>query len=144
MSNIQYEEEVKPTPVLIDVEAGNRTNKINDVFHLPDSVFKKWQDLKQPLHEDLVKTMLGEEDGGVGFRVGQQHIVDFLQKHGSQQMILILASNFLYMRAEQNATMIRKKRGGNRPKMGMIGNRNGGSFEDFMNKLKKDPGLDED
>lgn len=144
MSETKYEEEIKPTPVLIDVEAGNRTNKINDVFHLPETVFEKWEELKMPLHEDLVKTMLGEEDEGVGFRVGQQHIVDFLQKHGSQQMILVLASNFIYMRAEQNASLIRKKRGGNRPRMAMFDSRNGGSFEDFMDQLKKDLGLDED
>ena len=30
-----YEKEVKPVPVLIDIEAGNRTNLLINVFHLP-------------------------------------------------------------------------------------------------------------
>lgn len=122
MSEVQYEKEVKPVKVLIDVEAGTRTNNLNEVFHLPHTVFKEWEELKKNLHIDLVKSQLGEETS-VGFSVGQQHIVDFLQKQASQQMILTLASNFLYKCAIENAELIRKRRGTNN------------SLEDFLRNI---------
>lgn len=98
------EEEVKPTQVLIDIEAGKRTNKMINVFHLPHELQNEWEEKTRQIRLDASKTIMGLPTS-VGFEVCQQHIADYLQKNCSQQHILILASTLLYKAAHQDAMM---------------------------------------
>lgn len=95
----EYEEETTPQPVLVDIEAGNRTNLLINVLHLPHETIVKWEKAITPIILDASKSMLGLETS-TGFDIGQQHIMDFLQKSCSQQHILTLATNHLFALAQ--------------------------------------------
>lgn len=101
-----YEEEVKPTQVLIDIEAGIRTNKMINVFHLPHELQDEWEKKTQAIRQDASKTMLGLPTS-VGFEVCRQHIADYLQKNCLQQHILILASTLIFSAAHDDAMKAR-------------------------------------
>ena len=94
----EMEEEVPATKILVDVEAGNRTNKMMNVFHLPHETPDKWMEGMKDLIIDVAKGMVGEEqDTTVGeMSVGQQHIADWLNNHASQQEVLFFACNHIY------------------------------------------------
>lgn len=93
----EMEKELPVTKVLVDVEAGNRTNKMMNVFHLPHDALDKWMDSIKDLVIDVTKSMVGEEkETTVGMSVGQQHIADWLNTHASQQQILFFACNHVY------------------------------------------------
>lgn len=99
-----YEDEFPATKVLVDVAAGNRTNKMMNVLHLPDGTYDKWMGGVKDLVIDVAKTMAGEhEDTTVEMQTGQQHIADWLNNHASQQQLLCFASNHLYSIAMQMA-----------------------------------------
>lgn len=90
-----YEEEVPAKQVLIDIEAGCRTNLMMNVFHLPHDTTDKWTEKLKPIIQDAARTTCQVETT-VGFEVGQQHVADYLQKNCSQQQILFLAANQVY------------------------------------------------
>lgn len=106
-----YEEEVKPVKVLIDIEAGVRTNKIINCFHLPESKIKEWESKTRNIRVDAAKTMLGQETS-VGFPVGQQHVAELLQNECSQQHILCLAASHIISGAHKIADQIHDQHSG--------------------------------
>ena len=108
--NWEMEKEVKPVPVLLDIAAGVRTNKMMNVFHLPHDTAEKWVESIKEVITDAAKTLVGE-DTSVGVPVAQQHITQWLQEHASQQQILFFASNFLYHMANDMAAMRAKTQG---------------------------------
>ena len=127
-----YEEEIPAKPVLLDIQAGVRTNLMMNVFHLPHETADKWIEKLKPIIEDAARTTCQVETT-VGFQVGQQHVADFLQKNCSQQQILFLASNQVYGMAKKLAEEAVQQLGPPPGLFGMLGqilNPNGGPDSD--------------
>ena len=106
----EMEKEVPATKVLVDIEAGNRTNLMMNVLHLPQDALDKWMASIKDLVIDVTKSIMGEEDKTtVGMVVGQQHIADWLNTHASQQQLLFFACNHIYQMSIDMAEMKRDK-----------------------------------
>ena len=106
----EMEKEVPATKVLVDIEAGNRTNLMMNVLHLPQDALDKWMDSIKDLVIDVTKSIMGEEkQTTVGMSVGQQHIADWLNTHASQQQLLFFACNHIYQMSINMAEMKRDK-----------------------------------
>lgn len=100
----EYEDEFPATKVLVDVAAGNRTNKMMNVLHLPHDTPEKWMESVKELVIDVAKTVAGEsESTSVEMQTGQQHIADWLNNNASQQQLLFFACNHLYSMSIQMA-----------------------------------------